>query len=241
MEIAEYKNIFENEPTHFFYQAIHQLVLQLIKQYSKGQRQVILDAGCGTGYLSKQMQKLGSVFAIDKSKEAIKFAQKRGIAPTTASLDKLPFKDNFFDIITCIDVIYHLGVDEQKALSEIYRVLKKGGLLILRVPANKWLKLKFDKNVHTRERYNKDELKVKLKKYGFIIKKISYVNMTLLPLAIAKSFWEKLFPPKEVESSIGKTPKLINFSLLSILIGENLLLKFFNLPFGLGLLAICKK
>ncbi len=45
------------------------------------------------------------------------------------NLTKTPFPNNYFDAITCISVIEH-GVDEIKYFKEMYRILKKGGLLI---------------------------------------------------------------------------------------------------------------
>lgn len=56
--------------------------------------------------------------------------KKRGkIELIPGDLTKTPFPDNFFDIITCISVIEH-GVNEVHYFKEMYRILKKGGLLI---------------------------------------------------------------------------------------------------------------
>ena len=55
---------------------------------------------------------------------------KRGdIEFIPGDLTKTPFPNNHFDAITCISVIEH-GVDEIKYFKEMYRILKKGGLLI---------------------------------------------------------------------------------------------------------------
>ncbi|MGA2912006.1 MAG: class I SAM-dependent methyltransferase [Methanoregula sp.] len=48
-------------------------------------------------------------------------------------LQELNFDDNFFDIILCSDVFEHVRLP-QKAFSEVFRVLKKGGILVLQVP-----------------------------------------------------------------------------------------------------------
>ena len=49
------------------------------------------------------------------------------------SLTKLDFKDNFFDVIICSEVLEHIDNDE-KAFSEIARVLKEQRNLILTIP-----------------------------------------------------------------------------------------------------------
>lgn len=243
MEIQEYRNIFENEGTHFFYVGNRHLVLSLAARYlAKNKNAVkILDAGCGTGLLAKKMEQFGEVVAVDNSPEAIKFAKKSGVNARLASVNKLPFKDNVFDLVTSVDVIYHKMVDDKKALAEFFRVLKPGGILILRVPANKWLNLRHDAYVYTRERYGKGELLEKLKIAGFKIEKISFVNLALLPLAAIRYLFERLNPGRKASSGVEKAPSSINAVLTFILSLEALLITKLNLPFGLGLVAVCRK
>lgn len=241
MNISEYKNIFDNEESHFFYVGNHKLVLSLLKESMGNRREIkILDAGCGTGLLAKKLKDFGKVWAIDLSEEAIKFARKRGLNARQASVTKLPFTDEFFDAVTSIDVIYHKKVNDQKALQEILRVLKPGGVLILRVPANKNLKLAHDVHVHTRERYDKEELRIKLKSAGFQIEKLSFVNMLLLPLAFGRHLLEGTKRDKPV-SGIGRVPSFLNKILLAGLSWEPSFLRFSNIPFGLGLIGVCRK
>jgi ubiquinone/menaquinone biosynthesis C-methylase UbiE len=161
MDKAEYENIYRNEESHFYYVSLHKLVLTFLKRYKHGRNLSILDAGCGTGRLAQLMQRNGSVSAVDASNEAIRFAKMRGIMPLRASVMELPFKNNSFDVVTSIDVIYHKGVtDDRKALQEMYRVLKKGGILIIRVQANPWLSLSHDRHVHGVRRYTKKCCKI---------------------------------------------------------------------------------
>jgi ubiquinone/menaquinone biosynthesis C-methylase UbiE len=50
-----------------------------------------------------------------------------------ADICKLPFESNIYDLVFCNHVLEHVP-DDQKAMSELYRVLKKGGTLIAQVP-----------------------------------------------------------------------------------------------------------
>ncbi len=167
MEKIEYRNIYENEENHFFYVSTHRLVIELVKKWTKKKSPTILDAGCGTGGLAEKLTSLGNVSGIDASPEAVKFSQKRGVAAKLARVEKIPFRAKQFDVVTCIDVIYHKQVrDDVVALSEIRRVLKPGGVLILRVPANRYLMSAHDRHVHTARRYGRNELTRKIKKAG---------------------------------------------------------------------------
>lgn len=241
MQISEYKNIFENEGEHFFYEANHRIVLSLLKKYSqKKARLKILDAGCGTGLLSKKLEKYGDVTGLDFSPEALKFARKRRVKTKLGSVTKIPFKASTFDAAVCVDVIYHSSIkDDIAALKELRRVLKNGGMLILRVPANRWLHLEHDKHVHTRERYTKSLLKRKLKTAKFNLIHLSYVNAILLPLAMVKQFIEVFVSSKG--SGVEKIPSVINSFLKAGLRFELLFVMNETLPFGLGIIAVARK
>lgn len=241
MEISEYQNIYQHEGEHFYYISNHKIILSLIKKYAPDKDLKILDAGCGTGLLTKRLSQFGKVVAIDIHPQAIRFSKERGINVRKASVNKLPFKDSSFDLIVCIDVLYHREVDDQKALQEFYRILKPSGLLVLRVPANQWLNLAHDKYVHSRERYSKNELQQKLLKASFKIEKLSSVNLALLPVATISHLIQMIKPANNTKSFIGSSPALINKILTVILSSESYLLNWLDLPFGLGLIAVARK
>jgi ubiquinone/menaquinone biosynthesis C-methylase UbiE len=103
--------------------------------------QYLLDAGCGAGDLEKYICEKEFNFnirAIDFSAEMIKGAKEkcknRKIIFRQHDLDKkLPFRDNFFSGVVCIQVAFalpRLGY----TLKEFYRVLKKGSRLVLVEP-----------------------------------------------------------------------------------------------------------
>lgn len=242
MEISEYKNIFKSEETHFFYVGNHKVIISLVEKYApRAGRLKILDAGCGTGLLAKKLARFGNVAAIDASPEAVKFSQKRGVSARRASVNKLPFKVGSFDLIVSVDVIYHKAVDDEAALGEFFRVLRPGGILIIRVPANKWLGTLHDEHVHTRERYSKENLKEKLEGAGFEIEKLSFVNLSLVPLVLGRRVWERVMKPKGSASAVSKFPWVLN-SLLSFLLSlEASFLREGSLPLGIGLVTVCRK
>jgi len=60
-----------------------------------------------------------------------------------AKVEELPYKDNYFDMIVCTSVLEHV-FNEYLAVENMLRVLRKGGILILRVPLNENLESYFD-------------------------------------------------------------------------------------------------
>ena len=100
----------------------------------------VLDAGCGEGYLSRLLAKLGGrVTAFDYSEEMVRLARERtppdlGIDYCHGNAERLQVIDDaIFDIVVSNFVLIDLD-DYRAAIGEAYRVLRPGGRLILSVP-----------------------------------------------------------------------------------------------------------
>ncbi|KLI32515.1 class I SAM-dependent methyltransferase [Brachyspira hyodysenteriae] len=96
----------------------------------------LLDIGCGTGYLINMLKKYKATaefYGLDLSEEMINISKSKNIKDAEfilGSANKLPFNDNTFDIVTCIQSFHHYPYPDE-AMKEVYRVLKKGGIYIL--------------------------------------------------------------------------------------------------------------
>jgi ubiquinone/menaquinone biosynthesis C-methylase UbiE len=243
MDRHEYQLMAENEDSHFFYLGNHALILGLIDKFTASQKRLkILDAGCGTGGLSRKLQQSGHlVSAVDNNSLAVNLAKKKGVKAQKSSLDKLPFASNLFDVVVCIDVLYHKQIgNDLKALRELTRVLKKNGLIIIRVPALAQLASNHDKLVHTRERYQKEKLIKLINKTPLRIEKISFVNFCLfLPLLI-KVLYEKMLRI-QVKSAVNKPSPVLNRILTKLLLLESAFLINYSWPLGIGLVVVARK
>lgn len=242
MEACEYKNIFENEQEHFFYVTLRELILAFARDYLSGsERKLILDAGCGTGGLAVKLRTFGDVLGVDLCEDALEFSKLQGVSAQKASIEDLPFNNHEFDLVTCIDVLYHQQVsDDVQALKEINRVLKPGAVLILRVPAFASLYSSHDKLVKTARRYRKSELMEKLDLAGFQILRMTYCQTALFAPAWLKARLDHA-AGSEANSAIGGWSKWLNGMLTTILRGENsALLAGVDMPFGVGLMAIAR-
>lgn len=101
----------------------------------------ILDIGCGTGYGSGLLHDAGNdVYSIDVSRKAITYAEKSYPGPHyfCCNGEKLSFANESFDAVTAFEVIEHMP-DPHKVLSEIYRILKRGGNLFISTPNPRFL------------------------------------------------------------------------------------------------------
>lgn len=87
----------------------------------------VLDVGCARGWALRRLQKKGKIVAgIDVAKQAVKHVRKLGIECKLASVTKIPYSSNSFDVVMSTDVMEHLRTkDVKKALTECFRVAKK--------------------------------------------------------------------------------------------------------------------
>ena len=95
----------------------------------------LLDVGCGTGFLIEilKKQKDAEYYGLDLSPKMIEIAKAKfdgGVQLVEGSADYLPYPDNTFDVVCCVQSFHHYPYPE-KAMSEAYRVLKPGGIYIL--------------------------------------------------------------------------------------------------------------
>lgn len=103
----------------------------------------ILDVGCCGSRLVIELASLGyEVYGVDQKDYSLSHPNFHFIK---ADIMKMPFPDNFFDCITTISTIEHIGFGvygdpiiekggDKKALTEMKRVLKKGGSMLITVP-----------------------------------------------------------------------------------------------------------
>jgi len=90
--------------------------------------------GCGTGFISRKLVDKNEVYGVDVLSESLKCAKEAGIRVKRWDVRKgLPYRSEMFDIVLATEILEHV-FDTDALLSEIWRVLKKGGILVVSVP-----------------------------------------------------------------------------------------------------------
>lgn len=214
---------------------------QLLKKYlPKNKSLKILDAGCGPGAALIYLSQFGEVTGVDISEEALRFAKKRGKV-IKCDVSALPFKDKTFDVVVCLDLLYHRLVNVKQAVSEITRVLKQGGIFLVREPAFNWFKSSEDIASQTTHRFTTGEIK-NLLSPSFEILRLTYVNFFLFPLAFLKRLPEVIgIKKKSGVSDASNMPPLLNNLFFLILRIESQLVTNLNFPFGTSVVCVAKK
>ncbi len=240
-----YKDLYKLEDLHWWHKAKRKLVSFFLEKYllDKNKERVtakILDVGCGTGKNLEVFSKFGKVWGLDNSHEAIAFCKKRGFMNVNlGSIEKMPYKKEFFDAVTALDVLEH--VDDSRALKEIKRILNKDGFLVITVPAFEWLWSRWDEVLYHKRRYTEKSLTRVLKNTGFKIINISYTySFLVLPALIIRGI-KKLLYKDYYPSDFQLSNKILN-SLLSTLANvERIFIINSKIPFGTSLVVVAKR
>lgn len=130
---------------------------RLLEKYTNSERLSILDAGCGPGIFIREAAKRGhQVVGIDSSEKMIETAsgsmERNGSVVQgffRGDIENLPFRDNSFDAVFCIGVLPYLP-DDDRSISELLRVLKKGGVMIVGLPNLMRLSILLDPYYYTK-------------------------------------------------------------------------------------------
>jgi SAM-dependent methyltransferase len=246
VERAEYDKLDQTEDRMWWFAALHANLLALYRRTAdhadlRGSG-AILDAGCGTGGL---LRKLAADFpqrrpyGLDADVFACARARAKSTRPVCAgSVDALPFAEAAFSGIFCVDVLCHRDVDEARALAQFHHCLAEGGILMLNLPAYRWMLSRHDAAVANARRYTRTRTAALLRKAGFRPVFIGYWNMILFPLMVVT---RKLLPAQGA-SDVRMYPRLVETLCRAATAFERILLRRgIGLPFGGSVLAVAAK
>jgi len=139
----KWSQIYKNEGKSYKYYDLftpHENLKEVETVFKKEKVKNILDLGCGVGRNLVYLSKKGfEMFGLDLSKEGInqlkKILNKEKLKADLITADvyqKLPYKDNYFDSIISVQVLQHSNEKNIiKAIKEIERVLKPGGIIFI--------------------------------------------------------------------------------------------------------------
>lgn len=213
-------------------------VVEIINELDIKDGDKILDCGCGEGFYAMVISQLfpkAKVIGLDHDASLLKKAQKwvgknKNITWVVADVNKIPFRTGYFDKIIISEILEHIP-DDFRALKEVRRVLKTGGILTVTVPNHNypffWDPLNWVREhlglgyfspdlgflggiwaMHLRL-YYPEEIKRLVKKTGLKIKKIKALTHYCIPfnnniLYVGKQFYTKLPVPQSITNTMEK-------------------------------------
>lgn len=175
-----YARLRELEGDNWWNAGMRDVAAALLRLVTLPESGTMLDVGCGSGQTMSWFRSLHPgwrTVGIDVSGDAVAAARRDEVRVSRASGLELPFAARSVDVVVTLDVIQHLplGGGDRRALVEMRRVLRPGGLLLLRTNAQATPHVPDDPeyNFH---KYRPDELRAKLSLSGFDVIRLSRIN-----------------------------------------------------------------
>ena len=184
----------------------HETKLELLDWFFTPQPEArVLDVGCGSGVFASRMAELGAqVTAADSNSAAVDYGTRTfarpGLEFRLGLVDELEFPDSAFDAAVCLEVVEHIyPAQVEKLLSDLSRILRPGGQLLLTTPNYRglwplieWLTDRFgspsqmfmDQHINF---YHRACLRADVERAGFEVEDIRTFS-TFAPFAAALSF-----------------------------------------------------
>ena len=234
--------MFRVEQSHWWYTGRRKILASFVEDICRrvpDRRPRILDVGCGTGANLLMLSQYGDAEGVDVSEDALSFCRERGLEKVTLGAgEALPYDDATFDLVTAFDVVEHMD-DDLAGLSEMRRVLRPGGRVLLFVPTFMFLWGVQDDVSNHRRRYRLPELRRVLEQAGFEIERTTYANITFFfPILLMRKLMRLTGIKPSSENNINVSA--LNGVLGKLLGAESWILRFMNLPFGVSGLCVAR-
>ncbi len=246
MNPAEFENIAQAEDSFWWYRGMHEITLRLLQRMLPAPPERMLEAGCGTGAFARELTKQFRcvIDLADLAEEGLARARGKGLRRLLrADVRALPLAAEQYDCVLSLDVLVHLerGM-ERAAFAEMARVLRPGGMVIIRVAALDVLRSRHSVFIHERRRFTKAELIRIATEHGLSPIRCTYLNCLLAPVALFRfRIWEPLLG-KSAESGVKPISGWLNTALRCVLRLEAYwVCRGGNLPLGQTLLLFARK
>lgn len=246
MNPEEYERLDRLDRVHWFYSGKRAIVRHWVERFvTLGRDDLLIDAGMGAGTWLVEMSRTCRVLGLDDHDESLAVAGPRlaavGGQALKTTLDHVDLPDACANVVTLLDVLEHLD-DDRGALREMIRLTRPGGLIVITVPALRWLWSDWDVALHHRRRYQRRDLLALVNVPGVEVLHTAYMNTALLPAIALARAWRRLVParPGAARAEDLVPPGPIN-ALLRTLFVAPACQQWFQPPLGVSLLAILRR
>jgi SAM-dependent methyltransferase len=256
MQPEMYTYLAKKQDTYWWNRARRSMGEALLRRYGAPRRGRWLDLGCGTGGnlgIADDFQ-AEMVIGTDLSELALDLAQAKFPQARLVRADisgGLPFADSSFDVVTVFGLICHHWVkSDRAALTEVRRILRPGGMMLITEPAFPILSREWDKAVMAARRYRRGELVALCRQAGLMPRFASYFTSFGFPILLglrafsrlSSMFSRKAAPPDDAGAEGKPLPAWLNGTLHAAAAVEGKAIAAgLPMPFGVTLVLVAAR
>ena len=233
------------EERHFWFRALRRQSHALLTTALGGRTpRLIIDCGTGTGRNLEWLRAFGPAVGVELSPTGLAVARAHARPVIKGTITQLPFDDQVADVASSFDVLYSLNhADADRAVREMWRVLRPGGVVIINVAALDILRGSHSVLTQEQQRFSKRSLTTLVSGAGFRVERLTFSHMSSFPIALAVRAAERLTGRAGTASDadLKVPPAPINAVFDGLLRLEAAWLRLGNLPIGSSLLMVARK
>ncbi len=233
---------YQLEDHSFWFKHRNDVIENVVRKFKKPG--TFADVGGGNGFVAKMVQDKFfdlEVSLIEPGKSGCENAKKRGIRKIYNEILSEHKSVEKYDNIGLFDVIEHIEKDEH-FLKEVHSRLSDDGRVFITVPAYQFLWSKEDEEAGHFRRYTLESLKKIAKNSGFRVMYSSYFFAILLPLIfLLRSLPFKIGLDNKRDAKSDHGDSFLSKIISSVIIIENIFLRFFSIKIGASLVIILLK
>jgi SAM-dependent methyltransferase len=229
----------EEDRSHWWFRGRLAVIRATLRRALPPRRVRLLELGCGSGNVLAALTEFGEAVGMEANDDLITAARAAGLDVRVGHLPgDLGVAPGWAEVVLLLDVIEHVD-DDVATLGAARAGIGEGGLLVVTVPAYRWLWSGHDEVLGHRRRYTAGELRAAVERAGFAVLRVSYFNTLLFPLLVAVRAWKRLRGDRSHDLRRPAAP--LNALLERVFALERYLVPRVALPFGSSLILIGRR
>jgi SAM-dependent methyltransferase len=224
---------------HWYFRGRRTVIRGALRRVLPPGRHRLVEIGCGTGLVLAALGEFGETVGIEADDRLLEVAQAAGLDARKGALpDDVPIASGWADVVLLLDVIEHLD-DDAAGLRGARRVLREDGVLVVTVPAHRWLWSAHDVALGHRRRYEAASLRRLVEATGYRVEGVTHFNTVLFP-AIACTRLFKRWRGDE-RHDLWSPGRALNAVLARVFALERFIVPKPALPFGTSLFLVARR
>jgi SAM-dependent methyltransferase len=229
----------EEDRSHWWFRGRLAVITAVLRRVLPPRPVRLLELGCGSGNVLAALSEFGEVVGMETHPELIAAARASGLDVRAGRLpDDVGVAPGWADVALLLDVVEHLE-DDVAALTAARQAMREGGLLVVTVPAYRWLWSGHDEVLGHRRRYTAAGLRAAVERAGFKVLRLSYFNTLLFPVMALVRVAKGLRGDRGHD--LRRPAAAVNRLLERLFACERHLVPRVSLPFGASLILVARR